>query len=126
MYMNVIYFEKKRVRPERENDVELNRLSECGGFEWDEGNKDKNWAKHKVSPLECEQVFLNLPRVVGSDPQHSGVESRYYALGQTDTGRRLFVVFTIRADRIRVISARDMNQKERRIYNEKEDSEIRE
>jgi uncharacterized DUF497 family protein len=114
--------ETERDDPERENDVGLDRLSEYGGFEWDEGNKEKNWTKHRVSPLECEQVFFNLPLVVGGDPQHSRVESRHYALGQTDAGRRLFVVFTIRADRIRVISARDMNRKERRIYNEKKDS----
>lgn len=103
----------------------FDRLSEFSDFEWDEGNADKNWTKHRVSPSECEQLFLNLPLVVGDDPKHSQVESRYYALGQTDTGRRLFVVFTVRADRIRVISARDMNRRERRIYNE-EDSEIRE
>ena len=106
---------KEKHEAEKEDDVELDWLSECRGFEWDEGNADKNWTKHRVSPLECEQVFLNLPLVIADDPQHSQVESRYYALGQTDAGRRLFVVFTIRADRIRVISARDMNRKERRI-----------
>jgi uncharacterized DUF497 family protein len=118
--------EKERGDPEGENAVGLNRLSECGGFEWDEGNTDKNRTKHGVSPPECEQIFLNLPLVVESDTLHSQVESRFYALGQTDAARRLFVVFTIRADRIRVISARDMNRKERRVYHEKEDSEIRE
>ncbi|MCA1959367.1 MAG: BrnT family toxin [Desulfomonile sp.] len=97
------------------NDVELDKLSQCRGFERDEGNADKNWIKHKVSRLECEQVFFNLPLVVGGDPKHSQMEGRYFALGQTNTGRELFVVFTVRGDRIRVISARDMNSKERRI-----------
>jgi len=47
-------------------------------------------------------------------------------LGVTNEGRFLFVVFTIRRGRIRVVSARDMNKKERNIYHEKikEDAEI--
>ncbi len=104
----------------------LDKLSECGGFEWDEGNSDKNWIKHRVSRSECEEVFFNFPLVVESDPKHSQTENRHFALGKTDTGRALFVVFTIRSHRIRVISARNMNRRERRIYDEKEDSEIRE
>jgi uncharacterized protein len=106
--------------------VRLDKLSECTGFEWDEGNADKNLIKHGVSRSECEQAFFNLPLVVADDAKHSQEETEYFALGQTDTGRRLFVVFTVRRDTIRVISARDMNPKERLIYDEKEDSEIRE
>jgi hypothetical protein len=83
------------------------------GFEWDEGNLTKNWEKHRVSIAECEQVFFNRPLVVADDERHSGQETRYYILGKTDTGRELFIVFTIRRRRVRVISARDMNKKER-------------
>lgn len=54
--------------------------------------------------------------VVADDLAHSAVEPRYYVLGQTDAGRRLFIVFTIRRRRIRIISARDMSPKERRAY----------
>ncbi|MGA2229208.1 MAG: BrnT family toxin [Syntrophobacteraceae bacterium] len=68
----------------------------------------------------------SLPFVVTDDQEHSHDEPRYYALGQTDKGRKLFVVFTIRDSLIRVISARNMNRAERRIYDEKENSEIRE
>ncbi|MBA3071645.1 MAG: BrnT family toxin, partial [Nitrospirae bacterium] len=50
------------------------------------------------------------------DAQHSQKEPRYFALGCTDAGRHLFIVFTIRENLIRVISARDMNRKERRLY----------
>jgi uncharacterized protein len=46
-------------------------------------------------------------------------EERYYALGKTTHGRFLFVVFTRRRNRIRVVSARDMHKKERKVYNEK-------
>jgi uncharacterized DUF497 family protein len=85
-------------------------------FEWDEGNLTKNWEKHQVSALECEQVFFSKPLIALPDAQHSDSEPRFYALGQTDSGRRLFVVFTARNNFIRVISARDMNRKERKIY----------
>jgi uncharacterized DUF497 family protein len=48
--------------------------------------------------------------------RHSESELRFLALGQTDTGRRLFIVFTARNDFIRVISARDMSREEQKIY----------
>lgn len=88
------------------------------GFDWDEGNLLKNWEKHQVSASECEQVFFNQPLVAGWDEKHSSVEARHYALGVTDAGRRLFVVFTVRQNRIRVIPARDMNRRERKVFDE--------
>ena len=91
-------------------------LSKCAGFEWDEANIKKNWLKHKVNSQECEQIFFNQPLIVADDIKHSQKENRYYALGQTDTNRLLFIVFTTRKNLIRVISARDMNRKERRFY----------
>jgi len=69
-----------------------------------------------VTPTECEELFFNRPLIVGEDERHSEREDRFYALGQTDAGRRLFVVFALRARRIRVISARDMSRKERKVY----------
>ncbi|MGV8074186.1 MAG: BrnT family toxin [Syntrophobacteraceae bacterium] len=104
--------------------MDLKQVPTCTGFEWDEGNSEKNWAKHRVTRSECEQIFFNFPFVVADDQKHSKEEPRYYALGKTDNGRRLFVVFTIRGSVIRVISARDMNRNEKRIYDEKEDSEV--
>ena len=91
-------------------------LTECIGFDWDEGNIFKNWEKHRVSAAECEQVFFNLPMVVVPDEKHSHEEVRFYALGQTDSKRLLFVVFAVRNKLIRVISARDMNRNERKVY----------
>ena len=96
------------------NDIDL--LSKCAGFDWDEGNVEKNWISHKVTAAECEQIFFNLPLIVADDVKHSQKESRFYVLGQTDTGRLLFLTFTIRRKLIRVISARDMNRKERKVY----------
>lgn len=91
-------------------------LEKCVGFDWDKGNEGKNWDKHRVSDGECEEVFFNGPLVAGIDHKHSKQESRYFALGQTDTARLLFVAFTMRGDRIRVISARDMTRREIRKY----------
>src|SRR3990170_585639 len=94
----------------------LGRLFECTGFQWDEGNAEKNWIKHKVSRAECEEAFYSDPLLVALDVRHSQAEPRLYALGQTDEGRLLFVVFTIRERLIRVISARAMRQRERKEY----------
>jgi uncharacterized DUF497 family protein len=96
--------------------AEGDELLQCTGFEWDDGNAPKIWEKHGVSPMECEEVFFNLPLVAGHDERHSQDEKRTYVLGQSDGGRRLFVVVTIRRGLLRVISARDMSRKERKIY----------
>ena len=85
-------------------------------FQWDEGNADKNWKRHHVTQAEAEQVFFNKPILVASDPDHSQTEDRLFALGQTDVGRRLTIVFTIRGDSLRVISARPMSRQERSVY----------
>ncbi len=94
-------------------------IKNCEGFLWDEGNSEKNWIKHKVTRLECEEIFFNLPLVISDDLKHSSIEKRYYALGKSKTERFLFISFTIRNNFIRVISARNMNRKERKIYEEK-------
>jgi uncharacterized protein len=85
-------------------------------FEWDAGNADKNWTRHRVSQIECEQVFFNQPLVVREDELHSLGEHRQFALGSTDAGRLLFVVYTLRGERVRIISARDMTARERKDY----------
>lgn len=86
------------------------------GFDWDEGNRDKNLEKHGVSNAECEEVFFNAPLVVRPDVAHTGTETRYYSLGMTDEGRPLFVAYTLRKEKIRVISARDMTKRELEVY----------
>ncbi len=91
-------------------------LPEFEGFDWDEGNVEKNWLSHEVTPQEAEQVFFNTPLIVQDDEKHSRSEKRYFVLGQTDADRLLFIAFTLRERRIRVISARDMNRKERKVY----------
>jgi len=88
---------------------------EFSGFDWDAGNREKN-LKHGVLASECEQVFFNEPLVILDDPTHSVAEDRFAAFGRTDQGRGLVVVYTQRGSLIRVISARDMNRKEREFY----------
>jgi hypothetical protein len=94
----------------------MDPLAECIGFDRDEGNLIKNWEKHGVSAFECEQVFFNRPFIAAPDEAHSSAESRFYALGQTDASRLLFIAFTIRGRLIRVISARDMSRRERKVF----------
>lgn len=96
----------------------MTAIADIDGFDWDAGNIDKNWHKHGVSNGECEEPFFNQPLLVTEDVIHSQLEPRLYALGRTNAGRRLFMVFTIRAGKIRIISARDMSRKERKAYEE--------
>jgi uncharacterized DUF497 family protein len=93
-------------------------LSRIEGFDWDKGNIKKNWERHRVTHIECEEVFFNKPLVVKEDKRQSRGEDRYYVLGKTDNERLLFVVFTIRDNKIRGISARDMSRRERRLFYE--------
>ncbi len=85
-------------------------------FEWDKWNKDKNYIKHKVSNQEAEEVFFNRPLKIFEDTKHSFLEKRFVAHGITNTKRRLTIIFTLRNQKIRIVSARDMNKKERGEY----------
>jgi len=95
------------------NSLDLKNIT---GFEWDEGNIDKNKTKHNLDWWTIEELFFNEPLAILEDLKHSQKECRYYALGKTDDNTKLFVVFTIRNKKIRVISARKMNKKERMYY----------
>jgi len=91
-------------------------LPKVVAFEWDKGNIDKNLKKHDVSNQEAEEVFFNKPIVFSEDRKHSTTEKRYMLWGKTNTNRNLTIFFTIRNNRVRVISARDMHKKERGEY----------
>lgn len=90
------------------------------GFDWDAGNGRKSADKHDVSQAEAESVLFNDPLIVAEDARHSRMEQRFNALGRTAQGRLLHVTFTLRngGTMIRVISARDMHRKERKIHEE--------
>jgi len=97
--------------------MDLNAILEnCQGFQWDKGNSLKSWLKHSVTRGETEQIFFNEPLLLLEDKKHSEYENRFLALGRTDEGRYLFVAFMVRDHWIRIISARNMNKKERDDY----------
>lgn len=107
MYIFVIYFMAPKI------------LEQCTGFDWDQGNTNKNYLSHDVTDSECEEVFFNRPFIVSNDEKHSTLENRYYILGRTDQSRFLFISFAIRNTLIRVISARDMTKREEKKYYER-------
>lgn len=82
-------------------------------FEWDKHNAEHIKVKHNIQPGDCEQVFFNVPFTIKPDTAHSLNEERYFASGKTNTSRVLVMVFTIRRKKIRIITARDANRKER-------------
>lgn len=88
-------------------------FSKLEGFEWDDGNL-AHIKKHGVSYKECEEVFLTKDLWITEDQTHSQSEERYRVYGKTEYGRLLFIIITIRNNKIRVISARDQNRKERK------------
>ena len=91
-------------------------INQCDGFEWDKGNLEKSWIKHRVEALEAEDIFRSHQALYFKDEKHSINEERYSALGLTSKGRELFVSFKVRNSKIRIISARPMNERERKIY----------
>jgi uncharacterized protein len=85
-------------------------------FEWDKGNRTKNLAKHGVIDQESEEVFFDSDKKILKSALHSGGEIRYILIGQTKNQRLLFIVFTLRKNRIRIISSRGLNKKEKHLY----------
>ncbi len=92
-------------------------------FQWDSGNTHKNLIKHNVSTQEAEEVFTQRPFLTSKDIKHSSrTERRFHGLGQTKNKRKLQITFTIREEKIRIISVRDMDKKERSQYEEAKDN----
>jgi uncharacterized DUF497 family protein len=89
-------------------------------FEWDDGNRDK-CQKHGVSRAMIETLF-NGPLAVLADLTHSRSEERFKAIGRTEEGRTVLIVFTLRGRgrhvAIRPVSARYMHRKEVEYYEE--------
>ena len=87
-------------------------------FEWDQVNIE-HIAQRYVKPEEAEQVFFDVNHVLGEDIKHSATEKRLLIIGKTKKGRLLYQIFTVRGDKIRVISSRDINKKEVELYEKK-------
>lgn len=88
------------------------RFPKILAFEWDDANIDKSYKKHGISPKEAEEIFVSEELFVLSDTKHSQIESRHIALGKSQDGKNLFVVFTLRGKKMRIISTRKMHKKE--------------
>ncbi len=78
-------------------------------FEWDDGNTNKSKAKHGVTCDEAESVFSNKEAILALGEQVSPKvnETRYGVYGLTITGRLVFLCFTLRKSKIRIISVRE-------------------
>ena len=94
----------------------MDLLNKLEGFDWNKGNIKKNWVKHKANTKETEEVFFNKPLFINFDQKHSKREKGFQVLGRTNKKRKLFISFTVRKKKVRIISARDMSKKERRNY----------
>ena len=94
-------------------------LKKITGFEWDQGNIDKSYQKHGITTKDAEEVFLDKGIQIKKDFKHHETEERFIAIGKNLKAKVLFTVFTIRHSKIRIISARTANKKERRMYEEK-------
>jgi len=90
-------------------------FSKLNRFEWDSGNLE-HIKRHLVTDKESEDVFSNKPLIITKDEIHSKFEKRYRVYGRTFGNRYLNIIFTIRKNNLRVISARDQNKKERNEY----------
>ena len=88
-------------------------------FDWDEGNHEKNWIKHNVQAQEAEEAFADEKKIVFLNIKHVDTEERFFLIGNTYTNRLLAIAYTRREDSVRVISARDANKKEVKIYEER-------
>jgi uncharacterized DUF497 family protein len=83
------------------------------GFEWDDGNAD-HIARHGLSPDEVEEAFAGTLKI------RKTRDGRYLAFGETLDGRLVLAVFEKLAEgRVRVVTARDMDDAERRLYRRK-------
>jgi hypothetical protein len=89
-------------------------------FDWDQWNVQKNELKHGVSRLEAESAFYDPRHRLFEDEKHStSREPRYVLYGRGLESRVLMVGFTLRANRVRVITARPASRRERQIYDKR-------
>ena len=87
-------------------------------FEWDPEKAARNLGKHGISFEEAATVFGDPLSITYYDPAHSVGESRYITLGMSRSGRLLIVAHTDRGENIRIISARQTTQRERKQHEE--------
>lgn len=87
-------------------------------FEWDSKKATENIQKHGVTFQEAATVFGDPLAITFNDPDHSKSEDRYITFGLSLQKRLIVVSHAERGNRIRIISSRLMDRKERKIYEE--------
>ena len=85
-------------------------------FEWDPNKAAENLNSHGVSFEEASTVFGDPLALSIDDPDHSIDEYRFITLGYSKRQRLLVLVHTEREGKIRLISAREVTQRERKQY----------
>lgn len=77
----------------------------------------KHIAKHNVTPEEVEEVCFSKILIIKSKQSSKGLNPTYYALGRTESGRYLFIMFIyFKRGRAMVVTARDMDNGEQKYY----------
>jgi uncharacterized protein len=90
-----------------------------GDFEWDAEKARRNIKEHDVRFEEATTVFDDSLFIIYRDPDHSVEEERYIIIGASEENRYLIVSFVERGSRTRIITARELDSKERRAYEKK-------
>ena len=85
-------------------------------FDWDDSKAEANFIKHGVSFPEAASAFDDEFSITFHDPDHSVGEERFILIGHSGRGRLLFVSHTDRDKRPRIISAREVTRRERKVY----------
>ncbi len=89
-------------------------------YDWDDDKAATILAKHGVSFPEAATVFDDPLSVTFPDPDHSAAEARLIIIGRSALQRLLFVAHTDRASGPRIISAREMTRREKKVYEEEQ------
>jgi uncharacterized DUF497 family protein len=84
-------------------------------FEWDDSKAARNWLSHGVRFEAARDVFKDAFAIEWADGSHDDAEERFVTIGMVES-RLLFVAYTLRGERIRIISAREAEPHERRRY----------
>jgi len=84
-------------------------------FEWDEDKAASNEIRHGIPFLYACRVFLDQGRIERRDDRHDYGEERRIVYGRIE-GRLHVVVYTLRGETVRLISARRANQREQDRY----------
>ena len=86
-------------------------------FEWLEAKAARNWLDHGVPFETAREAFKDIFAIEWADDGHEDAERRFITIGMVEN-RLLFVSYTLRLNRIRIISAREAEPRERRRYHE--------